>query len=270
MRSIFLLVLTVACCSSGCSFLRAPQNPIVYEFHPSGSPTTGLVVFLPGFGDVPERFRQNKLVSIVHDQTGFDVAAVDAHFGYYRKFSIVDRLHEDVIEPFVTRYTHIWLVGVSMGGFGATSYAMEHPEHVTGIMLLAPYLGRARVVTEVADAGGLAHWQAPVPNATDDARTQHSYRLWRWLKRHAVSSAQSPILMLGFGAADRGPGSNLLEAVLPPAQVKVLPGGHKWSTWVPLFESMLAQWPTRELDRIPQRPHRLRPEGTSSSETRTR
>lgn len=241
-RLLAAAILSVAVCASGCSFLRAPTQPIPYDFHSSGVPTRGLVVFLPGFGDGPERFRQKGLVSMVHAQTGFDVVAVDAHFGYYRGFSIVDRLHEDIIEPLRGDYQSIWLVGVSMGGFGASSYAMDHPSNVTGVMLLAPYMGLRKVVAEVSDAGGLAGWRAPDLASIDDARTRHSYRLWRWYQGYiGASPDRSPTLALGFGSADRGVGSSLIEAVLPDAQVQVLPGDHNWAVWTPLFEALLSR-----------------------------
>ena len=67
-----------------------------------------------------------------------DVIAADAHFGYYRARSVVDRLHEDLIAPVADRYERVWLVGISMGGFGSALYAMEHPDVVDGVIMLAP------------------------------------------------------------------------------------------------------------------------------------
>src|SRR5690625_6784033 len=58
-----------------------------------------------------------------------DMLAADAHFGYYRERTFVQRLHEDIILPARQQgYQHIWLLGLSMGGFGAVLYCNEHPQ----------------------------------------------------------------------------------------------------------------------------------------------
>src|SRR5690625_7185109 len=88
--------------------------------------------------------------------------AADAHFRYYRERTFVQRLHEDIILPARQQgYQHIWLLGLSMGGFGAVLYCNEHPQMIDGLMFLAAYPGEPALVQEIHDSGGLIQ----LPNA---------------------------------------------------------------------------------------------------------
>ena len=114
--------------------------PVVFHAAAAGA-ADGLIVLLPGFSDGPASFDNQGMIDIVRRiAPAFDAVATDAHFAYYRNQSIVERLHADVIEPITGQYRTVWLVGISMGGLGAASYAMEHPDVVAGVILLAPYM----------------------------------------------------------------------------------------------------------------------------------
>lgn len=225
----------------GCYVMQSAETPMPAVFHAATNvDAEGLIVLLPGFGDGPESFERRGVVDIVRRiAPSFDVIAADAHFAYYRNESVVDRLHADIIEPVADRYRAIWLMGISMGGAGAASYAMDHSDVVAGVILLAPYMGNS-APAEVAAAGGLSPWTPPDPASIENAQERHFYRLWRWYRGYAAPLPPEPKLLLGFGTDDRLSGANwLLAAVLPRDQIMTTPGGHKWTVWVPIFESLL-------------------------------
>jgi pimeloyl-ACP methyl ester carboxylesterase len=74
--------------------------------------------------------------------------------------TFAERLRAEVIEPAQARgYDDIWLLGVSIGGFGSLLYAGEFPADIRGIVLLAPYLGGSRTPRAIEAAGGLEVWR---------------------------------------------------------------------------------------------------------------
>ena len=199
------------------------------------------MIFLPGIGDVLEDFERNRFIEAVRASRRLaDMVVVDVHAGYYFHFSVLDRLHRDVIEPARScGYQSIWLVGISLGGFGALLYAMENSRDIQGLMLLAPYLGEKTVVEEIFAAGGLKTWW-PGNVATED----HLRRIWSWLKRvYAMPHEEpAPELFLGYGKRDQFARGNLLLAKhLPADRVFTVPGGHDWKTWLALWRAMLAR-----------------------------
>ena len=77
---------------------------------------------LPGRGDRGEVFVREGFEK-AGQRLGFDTIMVDAHFGYYMKRSLIPALDEDIIQPALEAgYENIWLLGVSMGGFGSLLY----------------------------------------------------------------------------------------------------------------------------------------------------
>lgn len=225
----------------GCLFFRTAEVPMPIVRHPApAGDATGLVVLLPGLGDGPSHYERYGFVDRIHElRPDFDVIAADAHFGYYRDRTFLERLHEDVIGPIAGDYEQVWLVGISMGGFGAPVYTMAHPEHVDGLILLAPFMGSYDVIDEVVAAGGLWRWQPPEPDADGDDAEQKFYELWRWYQRYATAPDDMPTLYIGRGFDDSLNWPNSLVARhLPPLQNRVIPGGHKWWTWKPLFDEL--------------------------------
>jgi pimeloyl-ACP methyl ester carboxylesterase len=100
-----------------------------------------LIIFLPGTGDSVTVFQKQGLIDTVRElELPIDMIAVDAHIGYYAHWSILARLKEDVIVPAKSRlYDQIWLVGDSLGAYGSISYAKQHPDEITGVVLLGPF-----------------------------------------------------------------------------------------------------------------------------------
>jgi pimeloyl-ACP methyl ester carboxylesterase len=167
------------------------------------------------------------------------VFAADAHFGYYRKRTLLERLDQDVVAPLRRQgYRDLWLVGTSMGGHGAIAYARTHPERVSGLLLFAPYMGPRDVVEEVKRAGGLCHYEAPPYEESADGFARENFV---WLRRATCGDARVPI-WLAVGDQDRLlPADRLLADALSPSRVLVLPGGHGWAVWTPAVKQLSAR-----------------------------
>ena len=148
------------------------------------------------------------------------------------KRSLLPRLHEDIVLPaHEAGYDKVWLLGISMGGFGSLLYASENPELVDGVILLAPFLGDSSSIEEIAASGGLMSWDAESSQLED-----YEIRIWQWIR-----DAETP-LILGYGEADGMADGyrKVLTDVLDPSSVYTLEGGHKWTTWKPLWEQIAA------------------------------
>lgn len=237
---------------TGCYLLPRPApTPIPVlrlEAPAAGAPC--LVVFLPGRGDRPEHFERHGFDLLAREAgVRCELLAVDAHLGYYRNRSVLERLHQDVVLPARARgVEEIWLVGISLGGVGALLYEAEHPGEIAGAVLLAPFLGNPPIVEEVTAAGGLAGWEpGPAPAGEEDFQR----RLWRFLHARLAPPAPStgagpgrpaPRLYLGWGEDDSFAGANrLLADALPAEAVLTVPGGHDWPPWRTLFAGLLAR-----------------------------
>ena len=231
--------------AEGCYFVQRAKTPMPVErFAPNGpAQARGAMVFMPGFIDGPEDFVTHGFVDLVREHApGYDVFAANAHFRYYAKGRLWTRLEQDVVAPLRRDgYREVWLVGISMGGFGSLSYASKHPEQISGLILLAPYMGPRDLIEEISAAGGVESWQPGDLAAIEDEEERLYRSMWAWLRQRAVGeSEQGPTLLLGYGDEDRLRFPNgLLGNALSEDQVAVRPGGHKWVVWKPLFETLL-------------------------------
>jgi len=234
------------CCAllaSGCAYLRAP-TPMTSRSDPyPGGGAKCLIVFLPGAGDTGQAYFDQGFVKRVRDhQLSADVVAADATFRYYFKGTFVERFEHDVLQPALTRkYEKVWLVGISMGGFGSVFYPSQRPGQIDGVLALAPWLGDDATTQTIADAGGLKKWQAPAkaPAAEDNYQQQ----LWRWLKAVNVEGEVGPSLWLGWGTQDKAMSASdaMLGAVMPKERLFSAEGGHEWKPWTEMFERFLTE-----------------------------
>jgi len=194
-----------------------------------------LVIMLPGRGDRATTFTDNGFQH-AGERYGFDTLAADAHFGYYRKRNLVERLHKDIVLPArEAGYQKIWLLGISAGGFGSILYASQHPDQIDGVILLAPFLGEREALDELSGSGGLTSWSADESKLKD-----YEIGVWSWLKK-VTSEPNNKPLILGYGKADSMAGAyGVLTDVLNPANVYTREGGHKWTTWKPLWDNISA------------------------------
>jgi S-formylglutathione hydrolase FrmB len=239
-----LLTLSLAACS-----LAPAPTPMtkIFAAQAGAAPARCLVVLLPGAGDQASTFQQEGFVAeIQRSGASVDVVAADATVGYYYRGIVVERIAADVLGPLRGRHEQVWLMGVSMGGFGSLHYAQQHADEIDAVAVFAPYLGSRRLGQEIRDAGGLARWtpDPPAPITKDNYQRQ----LWSWLHRVTSGAEKGPTLYLGYGDADRlAPQDALLAAALPEGHVFHAQGGHDWSVWRGLLQQFLqrSQFTTR-------------------------
>jgi pimeloyl-ACP methyl ester carboxylesterase len=222
----------------GCATKPLPvTTPIDQLYFQSGAkPSQNLIVLLPGIGDEPEAFLDEGFIQAVRERhIDADLVAVRAHWGYYEKHVVVDRLHQDVIVPARAKgYRHIWLVGISLGGWGALQYVRQHTSEVEGMLLLAPFLGEKKIFDEVIEAGGLDAWRPELNDPWDDQRL-----VIAWL-RDFKQKESSLKFHLSYGANDRfAKPLGWYAPRLPSQQIDVIPGGHDWRTWRRLWQRFL-------------------------------
>jgi pimeloyl-ACP methyl ester carboxylesterase len=199
------------------------------EEHPADH-GRGLIVLLPGGSDSLEDFERKGFVEEV-ERSGLplDVVAADAHYGYIRNRTVVQRLQHDVLVPAREKgYFPIYVVGISIGALAAGLYALQHPEAIEGVLLLAPSFDR-RTVAESAErvSGRTRSWQAD---------------LWRWIRERAPSTDPDlrPFVALGFGEQDRFIETlDALARSFPSERLYRSPGGHDWPAWRAGFRGFL-------------------------------
>ena len=242
----WIVLACIALLLNGCGYFRSTVVPMPVLRQPAvctSQPST-LIVLLPGRGALPTEFLEHGFISQARQQgINADIWIADAHMGYYRNRSIIDRLQADVIKPAqAAGYQHIWLMGISLGGFGSLLYSSQHAGDVAGIVAIAPYLGEAEVSDDIAAAGGLGQWQAPA-----DASTMNDgQRLWQWLQGYAKQpvAAGHPDLWLAWGTDDRfAKPIALLANALPAEHLFTADGGHEWKTWQALWPRVLRALP---------------------------
>jgi pimeloyl-ACP methyl ester carboxylesterase len=197
--------------------LGATPNPVLRLEYPAQQKNRTLLVFLPGIGDLAEDFERHGFIEdLRRHRIAADAVAIDLHFGYYATKSI----------------------GISLGAFGAASYAARHATAISGIALLAPYLGDKTLIDEIGAAGGVRHWE-PGETAPHD----HTRQLWSWLKQHALQKRDAFPVYIGYGKSDKFARANeLLAQALPAERVFAISGRHNWQTWKRLWHLFLVQW----------------------------
>jgi len=233
--------------TTGCTYLRpsAAQLQVPISVSRGGA---CLVVLMPGMGDDHDDFIRNGfLEALKNDPAQCDVQVLDAHFGYYREANITDRL-ASLLEPVRARYLRIWLVGVSLGGYGAALTARAHPELVDGVVLISPFLGVPRsvkpVVMRIEGAGGMANFSTARTEFSSPRRHfMEAEPLWGWLADHLRADGQ-PAIHLAWGADDGFARTHRALAGAPGlGSTLTQSGGHDWTTFASLFAEFMRRGP---------------------------
>ena len=230
--SLVLAILLLFSCST-----NAPLKTLYYKTDKYASQKS-MIIFLRGRGGSHEDFASEGLINdIIIRKLPFDMAAPNAHFGYYAGETLVPRLKADIIEPARTKgYETFWLVGFSMGGLGALMYTRQYPADVEGVCVISPFLGYDKFISEIADAGGVRQWDPGEYDPDNDWQRM----LWHWLKQQAEGEHPLPRLYLGYGADDSFAKSNrFLGDLLPRDHVFTTSGGHTPKTMKKLWRIFL-------------------------------
>lgn len=230
-----LALLPLAGLLGSCAALRPTPEPMrTLTLHDSAEARC-LFVLLPGRHSRPEAFARAGFAEAVAARgLAADVVAVDAHLGYYRKRTVIDRLHADVLAPVRDDYDAIWVAGTSLGGLGGLLLLRDHPADVEGVLALAPFLGEDELIAEIAAAGGPRRWEPAAPPTPADPGRQ----LWTLLRRVEWTAAAP--LYLGWGDRDWvAPANRMLAELLPASHVFTREGGHDLRTWRALWEEFL-------------------------------
>jgi pimeloyl-ACP methyl ester carboxylesterase len=242
-------LLAVVWLFTGCTFLRSSREPLT-PVTLLEDRRTCVLVLLPGLADQPQRFEAHGFHERVQQSRApCDVVTVDSHFGYYRDAVLLERLAPSLLS-LRERYERTWLVGVSLGGYGAALVAEARPDLVDGVVLISPFLGVERAVrpfvTRVESAGGLALYKGPYAARTTPRRHLMEVEpLWQWLagRGHAV---EGPRVVLAWGREDGFAYKHrVLAEVLAGRDVVTLDGGHTWDTFASLWTEVVAAAPWR-------------------------
>ena len=236
-KPLRLLLLIAATTLSSCVSIGNADDPIATILVPATVPTADrtLVIVLPGFGSNARDLEKHGIGEAVHQGwPQADVLLTSATFAYYSHRNIIARLDQDIVQPARRQgYKEIWLAGASVGGMGVLFYEHEHPGEMTGLVLLAPWLGSEGTLDGIRKAGGLRQWEpGPVPTVVDNDNYQRE--LWRVAKDWSGNSALAARVWLICGTNDRLlPTSRLLATAIPPSHYLELPGGsHSWASFV--------------------------------------
>ena len=237
----FLLCVGLAALA-GCRAHGDPRVAIPTQTVPAPGSATRTVIVLPGRSDrLRDLQRTGVAEAIQRAWPDAEVVLTGLALDYYRAGNAERRLHEEIVAPARQRGTReVWLAGASLGGMGAILYDRTHPGVVTGLVLLAPYLGETRLHDEIRAAGGLRAWQ-PGPDTGVTPETWQR-ELWRRVRDWQADPQAAPAVWLSYGRDDYlRPAMPLLEAALPPNRVIVVDGGHTWRVWTPALEDVLSR-----------------------------
>jgi pimeloyl-ACP methyl ester carboxylesterase len=214
---------------AGCFSAPVPMTTLK-DAYTAGTPKCAMVL-LPGAGDSGQNYIEEKFVEQIRAKNlAVDLYPANATLGYYLKGTALPRLEEDVFKDIYAKgYQQVWVLGISMGGFGSLHYTSNHPKEVTGVLSLAPWLGDEKLLKEIKAAGGPAKWKPdPYERPTED---NYQRQLWSFIARTAQGEP-GPKLYLGFGTEDDLAEANELYAsALPPERVFRTPGKHVWDPW---------------------------------------
>ncbi len=212
--------------SAGCASTPGRENAL--HTLRLGDRSDTLVVMLPGIKDKAEKFLAAGFVDAADP---YDVVVVVPTLGDYIGGRFAERLRAEVIAPAQAHgYDEIWLVGVSIGGYGSLLYAGEFPADIRGVVLLAPYLGGRRLQRAIAAAGSLEAW------AAEARRTPFADA---WMALNTLTRRRDATILLGFGGDDKLAATYApLLAALPESRIYTVDGGHEWTTWTPLWQEI--------------------------------
>jgi hypothetical protein len=150
---------------SSCAFVRQPGAivPALTIAAPSASQSPAnkkMVIVLPGAQDDLKRLQHSGIAAVIQQSMpDADVVLIALTMSYYLEGRGMERLHEQVVVPArQAGYREIYLAGASLGGMGVLMYESAYPGEMTGLVLMAPFMGKTSLIEEINAAGGLSQW----------------------------------------------------------------------------------------------------------------
>lgn len=255
-----LLLLAIASMSIACVPKAQIPVPVLEYGQTEDSGHTDLLIFLRGIGGSHTDFERFGLIDQVRERNlPVDIVVPNAHYGYYKSESVVDRIKEDIIEPAKQRgYERFWLAGFSMGGLGSLFYIREYPEDIEAVMLVSPFMGWGTIRREIDAAGGIRNW-----DADSSAIDNWQILIWTFVQDYVAAPDNYPPVYMGYGTTDgvAKNGPSLLADALLNQRVFSMPGGHNYTTFQALW--------SKHLDRLESRFAALTPTPKDPANQRT-
>src|SRR5262245_58655827 len=103
---------------AGCFTIGDAQKPIAVETIAAPRPAAEriAIIVLPGFGADAGEMKERGVAMAIHEVwPEADVLHASATFDYYRRGTLVEKLHDEVVGPALQRgYKRVWLAGASL------------------------------------------------------------------------------------------------------------------------------------------------------------
>jgi S-formylglutathione hydrolase FrmB len=217
--------------------------PILLLPAPQAAEESRLVIVLPGIEDDLDSLQRSGIAAAIQEAApDMDVLLAGATPAYYLRHDLVRRLHQEIVMPARARGVgEIWMLGMSMGGFGSLLYERDHPQQLSGLVLLAPMMGRPGLAANIAEAGGLAQWQAPrtLPFLHPD---RVPVQLWQLVQSWRGMPQRAQRVWLACGADDSFlPAAQLIATALPQGHFLQRDGGHQRPVWIAAAREIFAR-----------------------------
>jgi len=231
-----LALAAMALMLSGCANFRDRSRPIPSLLIPGKgvADRKTLVIVLPGRADNLEVMREFGVAKAIHaGWPEVDVQLTSATLAYYTDGGLPKRMREQFIQPARgLGYERLILMGASMGGMGTLVTDEANPGVFEHLVLMAPYLGRARVMREISQAGGIESWEpGPKPAHVDGSNFDREL-LWRQIESFTDDPASRARVWLAYGRDDSlAKAVPMIAPALVPEQILPREGGHKWIVW---------------------------------------
>ena len=205
------------------------ELPLDGEYFHYRESNTRLVVLLHGLGGDAQNFKRYGTVEQLRAcRPDANIYGANSHFGYYRERIIGERLHNDIIAPARAEgIDEVWLMGVSLGGFGSIVYNLQHPGEIAGIVMMAPFLGEWDELVAYLDD----------PQGYRQSGDADFAAIWEELETMAQQHYR---LVLAYGEEDEfNRQHRWLAGLLDSQQVVSGPGNHRWTVWRNLWPEAL-------------------------------